>query len=167
MRGLAHCPCCTPAVCAKGWRACGGGPVCKRGEDVAHPGRRGLPANREEGAWRTVSPAPWQARKGQGRRAGRVNVGVQSLVRWQETTRGGDRARPEGGAHYQRSIPICAKRAGEETGGATSGGTQRGWLHQWGGRRPAQRGGEEMGRPQKWRGLAHLVALPVCAERTG
>ena len=24
-----------------------------------------------------------------------------------------------------------------------------------------------MGRPQKWRGLAHLVALPVCAERTG
>src|SRR6266702_3669853 len=36
---------------------------------------------------------------------------------WRETTRGGDRARPEGGAHSQRSIPIRAKRAGEETGG--------------------------------------------------
>src|SRR6266702_8089665 len=103
-RGLAHCLCCTPAVCTKGWRACGGGPAHKWGEDVAHPRWRGLPANREEGVWHTVSPAPRQACKGQGRWAGRVNVGVQSLVQWQETTQGGDCAQPEGGVHSQRSI---------------------------------------------------------------
>src|SRR6266702_2727073 len=42
-----HCPCCAPAIHAKGWRACGGGLACKWGEDVAHPRQRGLPTNKE------------------------------------------------------------------------------------------------------------------------
>src|SRR6266702_3933338 len=117
MRGLAHCPCCTPAVCAKGWRACGGGPVCKRGEDVAHPGRRGLPANREEGAWRTVSPAPWQARKGQGRRAGQVNVG-------------GEGSRGVGGIIAARAGWVerggRRRQEGAQMGGGNEGGSEWG-----------------------------------------
>src|SRR6266702_2170019 len=123
MRGLAHCPCCTPAVRAKGWRACGRGGARKPGVGGGATRAEGTVRERKGGGWRTVRAAPPPSAQRGGGRVGevrRVNGGGQSLVRGREHPRGGTGERLEGGGNYKRRVPVGGKRAGEETGGATS-----------------------------------------------